>query len=123
MHEKKNSFFGLWSKTHMFALGLLTTKQVVWLPLADPFEAASDTSIAALARATEDVGEHCMRSISCCGLVAIANCRQLPSIRRRCRAPVGFLLFFVFFKPMYGFGCVRQHTNKAQNRWRNEEGG
>lgn len=48
----------------------------------------ADISIAARATATDDDGDgvqHCMRSSSCCGLVAIANCRQLPSIRRLCR--------------------------------------
>lgn len=74
----------------MFALGRRTTRPVVLVALPPPplpFASSADTliSMAARASATDDVGEHWMRSISCCGLVAIASCRQLPSIRRRCR--------------------------------------
>lgn len=62
MHETKKKecsieFFG----TNIFALGLRTTRQVVCPPpplLVEPFDAASETSIAARARATDDVGEH-----------------------------------------------------------------
>lgn len=64
----------------MFALGRRTTRHVVCvcvcvLPPPLPFASSADTliSMAARARATDDVGEHWMRSSSCCGLVAIAS--------------------------------------------------
>lgn len=68
----------------MLVLGLRMTKQV------DGTSGCGEVTIASASpqiRAPIDAdGEHCIRSISCCGLVAfiIVNCLELPSISRRC---------------------------------------
>lgn len=85
-------------RTNMFVLGRRTICVVavvaaaplllLLLQAAVDASVSADISIAARATATDDDGDgvqHCMRSSSCCGLVAIANCLQLPSIRRLCR--------------------------------------
>lgn len=72
------------SETNMLVLGLRMTKQV------DGTSGCGKVTVASaspqIRAPIDDDGEHCIRSISCCGLVAfiIVNCLELPSIRRRC---------------------------------------